>query len=94
MRGMSFVEYVRVPDPATLELFTVPGLFLLVLCLALLAGLRWHAALTVTALVLAICVMGFAARSGVLSSATTIGTAVAAILLIAFWKLRSRKTQA
>jgi len=88
---MSFVEYLRIPDPTTIELMTVPVLFLAVLALSLLAGLRWHAALIVTGIVLAICVMGLAARQDIYTSESKIGMAVAALLLVVFWKLRARK---
>lgn len=88
---MSFVEYIRVPDPATVELLTVPALFLAVLVLSLLAGFRWHASLAITACTLATCVMMLAAQRGALSSETSIGAAVAAMLIIVFWKLRRRR---
>jgi hypothetical protein len=88
---MSFVEYLRIPDPTTVELMTVPVLFLAVLILTMLAGLRWHAALFVTACILAIGVMGMASQRGALSSETSIGAAVAAMLIVIFWKMRSRR---
>jgi len=88
---MSFVEYLRIPDPTTVELATLPVLFLVVLLLTVLAGFRWHAALAVTACVLAACVMGLAARQDIYTHETKIGMAIAAMLLVIFWKLRSRK---
>jgi hypothetical protein len=88
---MSFVEYLRIPDPTTVELVTVPVLFLVVLVLTMLAGLRWHAALFVTACILAICAFGLAARQDIFTSENKIGMGVAAMLLVIFWKMRSRK---
>jgi len=87
---MSFVEYLRIPDPTTVELMTVPALFLAVLVLSLLAGLRWRAALIATAIVLAMCVMGLAARQDIFTSESKIGMAIAAMLLVIFWKMRPR----
>jgi high-affinity Fe2+/Pb2+ permease len=88
---MSFVEYLRIPDATTVELMTVPALFLALLILSLLAGFRWHAALIVTGIALAICVMGLAARQDIYTSETKIGMAVAGLLLVVFWKLRARR---
>jgi hypothetical protein len=88
---MSFVEYLRVPDPALLEILTLPGLFLLVLSLSLLAGLRWHASLVATGLILAMAVAGLAAKAADLNPASKIGAALAALLLVMLWKLRPRK---
>lgn len=88
---MSFVEYLRIPDPTTVELITVPALFLVVLALSLLAGLRWHAALAVTGIVLLVSMMGLASRDDIFTSETKIGMGVAAMLLVIFWKLRARK---
>lgn len=88
---MSFVEYIRVPDPTTVELLTIPVLFLVALLLTTLAGFRGRAALVVTACVLAICVMALATRQDIYTHETKIGMAVAAMLLVIFWKLRARK---
>lgn len=88
---MSFVEYIRVPDPTTVELLTIPVLFLVVLLLTTVAGFRGRAALVVTACVLAICVMVLATRQDIYTHESKIGMAVAAMLLVIFWKLRARK---
>lgn len=88
---MSFVEYLRAPDPVLVEILTLPGLFLLVLGLSLLAGLRWHAGLVATGLILAMAVAGLAAQAADLNPASKIGAALAALLLVTFWKLRPRK---
>jgi FtsH-binding integral membrane protein len=88
---MSVAEYLRIPDPTTIELMTVPVLFLVVLFLSLLAGLRWHAALIVTAIVLAVSLMGLASRQDISTPESQIGMAVAAMLIVIFWKLKSRK---
>lgn len=89
---MSFVEYIRVPDPATVEVLTVPVLFLTVQILTMLAGFRWHGSLIVAAGVLAFYVSGLASQHDALSPATNIGAAIAALLLIVLWKLRRRRT--
>lgn len=88
---MSFVEYLRIPDPTTVELMTLPVMFLVVLLLTVLAGLRWHAALAATGLILVLGIMGLAARQDMFTPESKIGMAVAAMLLVVFWKLRSRK---
>jgi hypothetical protein len=68
-------------------------LFALVLGLALLAGFRWHAGLMVTAIVLAICVVGLAGQNGYFTHETKIGAAIAAMLLVICWKLRRRRAR-
>ena len=88
---MSVAEYLRIPDPTTIELMTVPVMFLVVLFLSLLAGFRWHAALIVTAIVLAICLVGLASRQDIDTPESKIGMCVAAMLIVIFWKLKSRK---
>lgn len=88
---MSFVEYLRAPDPAVVEILTLPGLCLLVLGLTLLAGLRWHAGLVVTGLIMATAVAALSAKAASLNPENKIGAAVAALLLVAFWKARPRK---
>lgn len=88
---MSLVEYIRVPDPTTVELVTLPVMFLVVLLLTVLAGLRWHAALAVTGCILVVYLMDVATRQDIFTHETKIGTAVAAMLLVIFWKLRARK---
>lgn len=91
---MSFVEYLRIPDATTVELMTVPLLFLTLLVLSLLAGLRWHGALAVTAIALLICIIGLAARQDVFTSESKIGMAVTAMLLVIFWKMKGRPNKA
>jgi hypothetical protein len=89
---MSFVAYVRSVDPAAFELLVAPGLFLAVFAAALVAGLRWRAALCVVAMVLAAWIFGVVAPAGALTPETSIGAAVAAMLIVAFWKLRPGRT--
>lgn len=88
---MSFVEYIRVPDPTTVELATLPVMFLVVLLLTILAGFRWHAALAVTGCLLVAYVMSAATRQDIFTHETKIGMAIAAMLLVIFWKMRSGK---
>ena len=87
----SVVAYLGPPNPVTLELLAMPVLFLVLLVLMLLAGLTWRAGLAASGALMALWVVEQAARSGDLSPPTAIGTAVAAMLLIVFWKLRGRK---
>lgn len=89
---MSFVASMRSLDPAAFELLAAPGLFVTVFAAALVAGLRWRAALCVVAMALAGWIFGFVAPADGLTPATGIGAAVAAMLIVAFWKLRPGRT--
>lgn len=88
---MSFVEYIRVPDPTVIELLTIPALFLAALLLTTLAGFRGRAALVVTACILAVCIVILSNPRDLDTHETRIGMAVAAILLVILWKWRARK---
>lgn len=87
----SVVAYLGPPNPATLELLAMPALFLVLLLLTLLSGLPWRVGLAASGALTALWMVEQVARSGDVSPPTAIGAAVAAMLLIVFWKLRGRK---
>jgi hypothetical protein len=87
----SVVAYLGQPHPVALELLAMPVLFLVLLVLMLLAGLPWRAGLAATGALMALWIAAQAAHAGDVSPPTSIGAAIAAMLLIVFWKLRGRK---